>query len=135
MLYFSMEVSVSCLRSSCGGLSQPYAILTGLTSASINQLWMYQGQPNTYKVASKSHNTGFNDTIVTFVNHDNAPIDLPDPKIFALYAAFANVFYASGAGEYIGSSLRDMDMIGVLSTDGTTDFQPLNVALQILVTV
>lgn len=90
---------------------------------------------NTYKVVSKLYNVGFNNEIVTFIDHDNEHIDLPDPEISALHTAFARVFYASGAGEYIDLIWRDMDTTRVLSTDGSTGLHLLNVALQRVVVV
>jgi hypothetical protein len=94
-----------------------------------------QNEPDTYTVVSPVINIGFNGNTVTFVNHDNGPIDLPDPEILALHAAFARVFYASGAGEYYDSLWHDMDTIRVLSADGSTDVNFLNVASQRLIAV
>jgi hypothetical protein len=96
-----------------------------------------QNEPDTYTVVSPLINTGFNGNTVTFVNHDNGPIDLPDPEILALHTAFARVFYASGVGKYYDLLRREMDTIRVLSADGSTDLDVnfLNAATQKLIVV
>ena len=75
---------------------------------------------------------GFNNKIITFKNHHTKPIDLPDPQILVLHAAFAKVFDASGAGKYIESIWDDADIIRGLSADGSTDLSYLDMTLMLL---
>jgi hypothetical protein len=69
---------------------------------------------------------GYNDSIVTFRDESKNNIDLPDPEILALHAAFCGVFYASAAGEYFDTIHRDTGSLRVMSTDGSTDLYPIS---------
>jgi hypothetical protein len=57
-------------------------------------------------------------------------IDLPDPQILELHAAFSRVLYLSGAGEYFETYWRKMDEICVLASDGSTHLDLLLMAPQ-----
>ena len=62
------------------------------------------------------------DKVVTFVNEHPKEIDLPDPQILELHAAFSRVLYLTGAGQYFETYWRDLDEIGTLASDGSTHF-------------
>lgn len=74
-------------------------------------------------------NFAFSNKRVTFVNHSNSDIPLPDPKILRLHAALARVLFASGAGEYFDHVWRSATTLGVLKEDGTSDIGALLSAL------
>jgi len=60
-------------------------------------------------------------TVVAFSSPDEDEFPLPDPRYLALHAACARVAHLSGAGEYNAMILRDIEAIGVLSKDGSSD--------------
>ncbi|TDL26865.1 hypothetical protein BD410DRAFT_472782 [Rickenella mellea] len=66
-------------------------------------------------------NTDRNIKIIQFHDNSNIGIPLPNPTYLAIHAAFAKVFDASGAGMYIDGVFRDVERIGVLSSDGLSD--------------
>ena len=61
----------------------------------------------------------------TFRNSSNEDIALPSAKYFAVHAAFARVFHASGAGEYFESLFEDSEDIAIFASDGSTDVSAL----------
>jgi len=80
---------------------------------------------NTYTVSS-NYKIGHNDKRVAFSNCDDSEdIDLPDPQILKIHAAFCRVFHASGAAEFFDRIWRDMDITRVLSNDGSTNISAL----------
>ncbi|KAF9787523.1 hypothetical protein BJ322DRAFT_1107581 [Thelephora terrestris] len=86
-------------------------------------LWFEKtNRPNTYTVKAGRIFTEYADKVVTFTNEHSEAIDLPDPQILELHAAFSRVFHMSGAGEYFEAYWRDMDEIRVLAPDGSTNF-------------
>lgn len=48
-------------------------------------------------------------------------IDFPLPRLLTIHKACCIIMRASGAGEYINRVLDDMEDLGVLRSDGTTD--------------
>jgi hypothetical protein len=62
---------------------------------------------------------------VVFTNQADKHIDLPDPAILELHAAFSRVLYASAAAEYFEAMWRDEDATRVLSVDGASDLGAL----------
>ncbi|GBE87978.1 hypothetical protein SCP_1202040 [Sparassis crispa] len=48
----------------------------------------------------------------------NASLPLPDSRLLRLHATCAKVAHLSGAGEYIDATLRDMEELKVLASDG-----------------
>ncbi|KAL6302408.1 hypothetical protein BKA93DRAFT_736934 [Sparassis latifolia] len=48
----------------------------------------------------------------------NASLPLPDSRLLQLHATCAKVAHLSGAGEYIDATLRDMEELKVLASDG-----------------
>ena len=83
------------------------------------ELWS-QGCPDEYRVGTQHRNT-YTDTIVTFVDHSNGGIEVPSAEFLALHAAFARVFYASGAAEYIEQIWRDPSAVHQLRSNGSSD--------------
>jgi len=77
---------------------------------------------NTYIVKTGKVVTRYADKIVTFVNEHSEEIDLPDPQILELHAAFSRVLHLTGAGEYFESHWRDLDENRVLASDGSTSW-------------
>jgi len=61
-----------------------------------------------------------------FVNEHSEEIDLPNPQILELHAAFSRV-HLTGAGECLESYWRDMDEIRILASDGSTHLDFLRV--------
>ena len=76
--------------------------------------------PNRYTVRTGAVITRYTGQVVTFVNEHDEEIDLPDPQILELHAAFSRVLYMTGAGEYFETCWRDLDEIRVLAADGST---------------
>ncbi|TFK62455.1 hypothetical protein BDN72DRAFT_777064 [Pluteus cervinus] len=58
---------------------------------------------------------------ITFTTHDSTTHPLPSPRLLELHAACARIAHLSGAGEYADKVLRDMETIGVLANDGSSD--------------
>ncbi|KIJ37897.1 hypothetical protein M422DRAFT_259513 [Sphaerobolus stellatus SS14] len=63
-----------------------------------------------------------NDIHVDFRSETSIPP--PDPRYLAIHAAFAKVFKAAGADEYINKYFWDHDQMGVFASDGSTDVSP-----------
>ncbi|KAF9529890.1 hypothetical protein CPB83DRAFT_851761 [Crepidotus variabilis] len=63
--------------------------------------WWFEptDRPHEYQVVSLLNMGQDINRIVTFSNHEAQPVDIPDPELKALHAAFAKVFRDSGAGE------------------------------------
>jgi hypothetical protein len=61
-----------------------------------------KNDPDTYQVNTRVRNP-VKDHVVMFVDHfqRNPPIEPPSAHLLAIHAAFARVFYASGASEYV----------------------------------
>ncbi|KZP25790.1 hypothetical protein FIBSPDRAFT_1041158 [Athelia psychrophila] len=93
--------------------------------------WWFQStdEPHKYRIMTYMTNFAFSNKRVTFVNHSNSDIPLPDPKILRLHAALARVLFASGAGEYFDHVWRSATTLGVLKEDGTSDIGALLSAL------
>lgn len=108
------------------GAANGVLLRSDLDSTFEDFIWWFEATelPSSYRIAS-SRFIGYEGTVVTFVNESEEPIDLPDPAILAIHAAFARVFHASGAAEYIDSIWRDMGNTRVLSSDGSTDVSSL----------
>jgi hypothetical protein len=89
------------------------------------RLIFLQGYANVYTVSSNL-NLEYVDQLVTFNNNDTTEnIDLPDPQILKIHAAFCRVFYASGAADCFDDVRRYKDDTGVLSADGSSNLDLL----------
>ncbi|KAF9784708.1 hypothetical protein BJ322DRAFT_1211601 [Thelephora terrestris] len=94
------------------------------------KLWFEKtDEPDTYVLAKPEKlKTQYAGKVVTFVNEHSERIDLPDPQLLELHAAFSRVFHVSGAGECIEAYWRDMDEIRVLASNGSTNLDFLLMA-------
>ncbi|PPQ94170.1 hypothetical protein CVT25_003755 [Psilocybe cyanescens] len=59
--------------------------------------------------------------VVVFTTPDEYEFPVPDARYLALHAACARIAYLSGTGEYTAKILRDIETVGVLSEDGSSD--------------
>jgi len=59
--------------------------------------------------------------VITLTTPDPLTLPLPDPRYLALHAACARVVHLSGAMAYINKVLSDLEEIGVLSSDRSSD--------------
>jgi hypothetical protein len=84
-----------------------------------------QDGPDTYTVKAGDVFTEYAGKVVTFISEHSEGIDLPDPQILELHAAFSRVLYLTGAGKYFEAYLRDMDELRVLASDGSTRLDSL----------
>lgn len=83
-------------------------------------------KPHTYNIRLQEREVRPNwADSATFDDESNKGLPLPNPQYLAIHAAFAKVFYATGAGEYIEQVWRDAEDIGVLSADGSSDLAVL----------
>ncbi|KAK5999031.1 hypothetical protein PT974_01418 [Cladobotryum mycophilum] len=84
-------------------------------------------QPHTYRIQSFLEKGFLGEATLpitrTLYLSENRTIDPPSPRLLALHSAIAHILHLSGAGEYIGQLLRDMDdMDGVsIREDGSTE--------------
>ncbi|KAF7968174.1 hypothetical protein HWV62_31680 [Athelia sp. TMB] len=93
--------------------------------------WWFQAtdEPHKYRIMTHLSNFPFSNKRVTFKDHSDSNIPLPDPQIFKLHAALSRVLYASGAGEYFDQVWRSAANLGVLKEDGSSDIGALLSAL------
>ncbi|PPQ82574.1 hypothetical protein CVT25_007192 [Psilocybe cyanescens] len=82
--------------------------------------------PRTYQDCIKEYRMGGTDPILLLGLPPVIAFTTPDEYEFpvrylALHTACARVAYLSGAGEYTAKILRDIETIGVLSKDGSSD--------------
>jgi len=90
------------------------------------KLWFEKtNAPDTYTVKAGDVFTEYAGKVVTFVNAHSEGINLPDPQILELHAAFSRVLYLTGAGKYFEAYWRDMDELRVLASDGSTRLDSL----------
>ncbi|KAK5988516.1 hypothetical protein PT974_09999 [Cladobotryum mycophilum] len=84
-------------------------------------------QPHTYRIESFLEQGFIGDatlpTTRTLYLSENMTIDPPSPRLLALHSAIAHILHLSGAGDYIGKLLHDMnDMDGTsIREDGSTE--------------
>ena len=83
-----------------------------------------QDHPHEYRVETRFKND-YKDTIVAFVDHSHSGIELPSAELLALHAAFARVFYGSGAAEYVDQIWEDPSAVHQLQSDGSSDVAAL----------
>ncbi|KAF5387950.1 hypothetical protein D9615_000667 [Tricholomella constricta] len=89
------------------------------------EIWLERNPndpPHQYTIASTD--PGYTQSLqnpVTLITHDAETHPLPDHRYLALHAACARVAHLSGASEYIMQVLRELEHIGVLAYDGSSD--------------
>lgn len=83
-----------------------------------------QDNPHEYQVNTKFKHL-YKDAIVKFVDRSNTGIEVPSAELLALHAAFARVFHASGAAEYIEQIRKDPSTAHQLQSNGLSDVAAL----------
>jgi hypothetical protein len=102
-------------------------VLSFLPFISETKLGLQIGCPNTYTIKWFSKPPFFFETFgrkeVTFVDHAENHISLPEPKLLAVHAAISHILHVTGAGEYLDTVLN-------FATNGTLEERLTHVSLK-----